>query len=186
MNELENIVYNKHCERCGGTVDPFSNKCLNCGRKNKNYKVPFIISIFLILVLAVTSVSFGYKNEIDKKTITELKNLYDKNSAKLAAQTDQSEKLNNLEEENKKLQDDVNKLKDENYSLMSENETMKKYEEKAKFLDNNIALIVNSLNNVYYHRYDCAYFKDCDGFYAYNIQTAKATGYEPCKLCHKD
>lgn len=55
--------------------------------------------------------------------------------------------------------------------------------EKAVFLDNKIALIVNPYGEVY-HRYDCHHFQNSNSYWAYNIEAAESRGYRPCKVCH--
>lgn len=55
--------------------------------------------------------------------------------------------------------------------------------EKAVFLDNKIALIVNPYGEVY-HRYDCHHFQNSNSYWAYNIEAAESRGYRPCAICH--
>lgn len=56
-------------------------------------------------------------------------------------------------------------------------------EEKADFLDENIAFCVDD-DYVYYHTYDCDDFKNCDRYIAYNVYQAEAKDYAPCPKCH--
>lgn len=54
------------------------------------------------------------------------------------------------------------------------------YKEKADFLDEHIAIILEDGN--YYHTYDCDYFTG--SFWAYNTENAENEGYKPCPHCH--
>lgn len=56
-------------------------------------------------------------------------------------------------------------------------------EEKADFLDKNIALCVDE-DYVYYHTYDCDDFQNCDKYIAYNVYQAEVLDYVPCPKCH--
>ena len=50
------------------------------------------------------------------------------------------------------------------------------------FTDSHAAFVPNDGTN-YYHTGDCIYF-DKNSFMVYNVNTAKARGYEPCPYCH--
>lgn len=57
-----------------------------------------------------------------------------------------------------------------------------KLQRALDFTDSHAAFVPNDGSN-YYHTGDCIYF-DKNSFMVYNVNTAKARGYEPCPYCH--
>ena len=57
-----------------------------------------------------------------------------------------------------------------------------KLQQALDFTDSHAAFVPND-GTGYYHTGDCIYF-DKNSFMVYNVNTAKARGYEPCPYCH--
>lgn len=57
-----------------------------------------------------------------------------------------------------------------------------KLQRAVDFSDAHAAFVPNDGSN-FYHTGDCIYF-DKNSFMVYNVNTAKARGYEPCPYCH--
>jgi len=57
-----------------------------------------------------------------------------------------------------------------------------KLQRAVDFADSHAAFVPND-GTGYYHTCDCIYF-DKNSFMVYNVNTAKARGYEPCPYCH--
>ncbi|MBQ3357063.1 MAG: hypothetical protein IJG45_08155 [Oscillospiraceae bacterium] len=57
-----------------------------------------------------------------------------------------------------------------------------KLQRAVDFADAHAAFVPND-GSGYYHTGDCIYF-DKSSFMVYNVNTAKARGYEPCPYCH--
>lgn len=60
--------------------------------------------------------------------------------------------------------------------------TNSKLQRAVDFADAHAAFVPND-GTGYYHTGDCIYF-DKNSFMVYNVNTAKARGYEPCPFCH--
>lgn len=56
-------------------------------------------------------------------------------------------------------------------------------EEKAAFLDENIAIIVSEEDTTY-HTIDCSSYKNCANFFAVNTTWAESQNYTKCPYCH--
>ncbi len=68
-------------------------------------------------------------------------------------------------------EEEIEKWKEKYFSVL----------DKARFLDNHIAIVTNGGEK--YHRYDCQYVKG-KNFFAYNSEAAKSRGYTPCSVCN--
>ena len=55
-------------------------------------------------------------------------------------------------------------------------------QDKADFMDTFIVLVEDDNTNLY-HKFGCDRFKG-DYFWAYNIDAAKESGFNPCPLCN--
>lgn len=94
--------------------------------------------------------------------------------------TDATSKINSTENQVKTLKYTVNNLYDRINKLNTECEEMR----PSYWFYENYACVVSDTSDGKYHRYNCSCLDDATGFYIFNIEYAKALGYEPCDICN--
>ena len=74
-------------------------------------------------------------------------------------------------------------LNDAYSTINSMQSRMNTYEDKAFFVDEFVAIVVEG-DDRYYHTYDCKVYQQCEYFWIYGNNDAEYYGYEPCPECH--
>lgn len=165
-----------YCKKCGGIIDDKTNMCENCGKKYFSLKslkryISWPVILCLVVMVIMGGIIYGLNNDLRASQSKALKQQIEV--------TELSTKVDEFQDTILDQESEIAMLKLE---LRSTNSTVQEYREKAEFLDNRIAMV--TLTGQKYHTYDCHYFQNSDGFYAYNVEAAKAKGYTPCSVCH--
>lgn len=145
----------KFCKLCGEKLNK-NYKCQKCEKQYFNIKLIFKKKEILVSILTFIIMIFIVFN-FYQMTIIDIDKF-------------------NAEKKIKELEKEINDLK--NQSVESRLDILK-YENKAKFLDENIVFVINGYGN-YYYTYDCVQ-KITSGSYtywAYNKEAAISKGYK--------
>lgn len=95
-------------------------------------------------------------------------------------------RIADLEDENSRLNSLLSEAEDELQRWKYESFDYEEYYEEARetvdWFTKNIAFVVDD-DHYYYHSYTCDSFENCNTFWAYNVEAARAKGYHPHEAC---
>ena len=168
--DCKGIIY--FCKKCGAPHDKVATKCVNCGARLR--LIPSIkklgISTCVLSLLVIALIIFC--GILGKSLLTTKESLQNETDALKYMLTTKEDKVYSITKQYDDLKRSYKDLKDiYNYVY-----------DKATFLDNHIAFIVDN-DKKYYHTYDCSKFKNCKSFLAYNVENAQSLGYEQDPDC---
>jgi hypothetical protein len=169
----------KICSGCGSVINNGSNSCSVCGKQYFKLSagsmlIPVLSGAFCLILIIIFCTIFYNQNQRIKALTVNVENL--NNVTK-----NQINVINTLNNKISEKDKEINNLKSENSQLRFDSIDNVL---KADFLMNYIALIADDIDSKYYHTYDCEEIKNCDGYWAYNIEAAIGKGYKPCPKCH--
>ena len=130
--------------------------------KKRVFTIPFIIVLFVLVIMTILTVFLGISNVVLKEEIQKKED----NILSLNA------KIEHQEDQNTSLQAEVNSYRDSYYDILS---TYNFYYNHAACVDK---------HSSYYHKYDCSDF-DSSYFWIFNTEYARDEGYIPCPKCWK-
>ena len=137
------------------------------------------LALIVAFMIAGGSLTFTlYNSSYKSEKIEEYKTL-------LQSTEDDLEKYKTISEDTKKQ---VSSLTETNQKQADEIKTkaatIARLQERCKFYDENVAIVVSERKDAKYHTYDCHFVRDSNEFWLYNTELAKTKGHEPCKVCH--
>lgn len=168
-NNKKALKKQKKLEKAKGTHKNIVKKILKKIIHKPSVKEIVVSSAFILVILGAVIVLLLQQNSINNLS-TELSN---KDSEIIRLNYSKT----TLTEENNDLKTEL-----ENYKSKYANSIIDRI--GYDFLVSNIAFVVDNYNSKYYHTYECLKFKNCDSYWAYNIEAARAEGYLPCPICH--
>ncbi len=151
----------RFCSYCGSIVDNETKVCTGCGKKyfkgiafNKFSITATVLSLVIITVSTLCVLQYSKTQKLQKD-------------------------IEYLELQNSNKQTTINRLNDEIDDLERD---VTNYIDLANFVDECVVFIEDDGTNLY-HKYECSRFKG-EGFWAFNVETAKVRGYKECPQCH--
>ncbi len=149
----------KRCKICGGEIDPVTKVCMNC---QKSYANSFRMG------RSDKTDRAGKAGYIVALSITAVLLIVSGVFAVI---------------KNNELNDAYARIDTLQTRVSSLETRVNDYQDKASFVDEYIAIVVEG-DDRYYHTYDCKAYQQCEYFWIYGINDAEYYGYEPCPECH--
>ncbi len=181
----------RFCQKCGGTIDNDSRKCMSCGRQY--FKVKTVLPVIMLAIMVISLAGLNaYQFIMSHETTAVVEDLKDAVSQKddiIISQeqmiTSQSESIDSYKSIIDYYENTTTSLRSEIDSLNAKNaDLIGRIIDKSNIIDfyEEFAVVVPDDGSNLFHTYGCDDLGFSD-FWIYNRQAALDLGYEPCPYC---